>query len=34
VTDLLGLGAAVAVFFVQRFLHPDPDATIPVRGLD
>jgi TRAP transporter 4TM/12TM fusion protein len=34
VTDLIGVGATVAAWLVQRFLHPDPNATIPVRGAD
>jgi TRAP transporter 4TM/12TM fusion protein len=34
VTDLLGVGIAVAAFFVQKVLKPNPDATIPVRGAD
>jgi TRAP transporter 4TM/12TM fusion protein len=34
ITDVIGLGIAVAIFLVQRFLHPDPDASIPVRGAD
>ncbi|WP_299786430.1 TRAP transporter fused permease subunit [uncultured Marivita sp.] len=33
-TDLVGIGIAVATFFVQKILRPDPDATIPVRGAD
>ncbi|SLN52431.1 TRAP transporter permease [Roseisalinus antarcticus] len=33
-TDLIGIGAAVAVFFVQKLLHPAPDAQISVRGAD
>ena len=34
VTDLIGVGAAVAVFFVQKVFNPAPNATIPVRGAD
>ncbi|MCU4651766.1 TRAP transporter fused permease subunit [Roseibacterium sp. SDUM158016] len=34
VTDLVGIGAAVAVYLIQRVFHPSPDATIPVRGAD
>ena len=34
VTDLIGLGAAVGIYFIQKIFHPDPDATIPVRGAD
>ncbi|NKX46443.1 TRAP transporter permease [Roseicyclus persicicus] len=33
-TDLVGLGLAVAIYFVQKLFHPRPDATIPVRGAD
>ncbi|MFK7868357.1 MAG: TRAP transporter permease [Roseobacter sp.] len=33
-TDLIGVGLAVGTYFVQRFVHPDPDAPIPVRGSD
>ena len=33
-TDLIGIGAAVVAFLVQRFFRPDPDAPIPVRGMD
>ena len=34
VTDLIGLGIAAVVFFVQKLFHPDPNATIPVKGAD
>jgi len=34
VSDLIGLGAAVAIHFIQKVFHPKPDATIPVRGAD
>jgi TRAP transporter 4TM/12TM fusion protein len=34
VTDLIGVGAAVAVYLVQRFVKPDPNMTIPIRGAD
>ncbi len=34
ITDLIGVGAAIGAFFVQRVFHPDPDAPIPVRGAD
>jgi TRAP-type uncharacterized transport system fused permease subunit len=34
VSDLIGIGTAAAVYFVQRVLKPDPDAVIPVRGAD
>jgi TRAP-type uncharacterized transport system fused permease subunit len=33
-TDLIGVGAAVGIYFVQKVFHPRPDATIPVRGAD
>ena len=33
-TDLAGIGIAVAVFLVQRFARPDPDAPLAVRGAD
>jgi hypothetical protein len=33
-TDLIGIGAAVGIYFVQKVFHPRPDATIPVRGAD
>ncbi len=34
ITDLIGVGAAVALVLVQRVFHPDPDAQIEVRGAD
>ena len=34
VTDLIGVGVAVGIYLVQRFVHPDPDAQISVRGAD
>ncbi|MCB1405197.1 MAG: TRAP transporter fused permease subunit [Rhodobacteraceae bacterium] len=34
VTDLIGIGAVVAIFFVQKLFHPSPDATFDVRGAD
>lgn len=34
VTDIIGVGGAVALFFVQKLFHPDPDATIVVKGAD
>ena len=34
VSDLIGIGTAVALFFVQKVFRPDPDATIQVRGAD
>jgi TRAP transporter 4TM/12TM fusion protein len=33
-TDGLGVGLAVAIYFVQKLFRPSPDATIPVRGAD
>ena len=33
-TDMIGIGAAVAVYLIQKLAHPDPDAPIPVRGAD
>src|SRR6056297_303062 len=33
-SDLIGIGAAVAIYLIQRVFQPKPDATIPVRGLD
>jgi len=34
VSDIIGIGLAAAVFFVQRVLRPQPGATIEVRGAD
>jgi TRAP transporter 4TM/12TM fusion protein len=34
ISDLIGVAAAAAIFFVQKVLRPDPDATISVRGAD
>jgi TRAP-type uncharacterized transport system fused permease subunit len=34
VSDLIGIGGAVAVFLIQKLFHPKPDAAIPVRGAD
>ncbi|HMB17255.1 MAG TPA: TRAP transporter large permease subunit, partial [Pelovirga sp.] len=34
VTDIIGIGLTVAIWLVQRVFHPNPDAVIPVRGLD
>jgi TRAP transporter 4TM/12TM fusion protein len=34
ISDLIGLGAAVGIYFIQKVFHPRPDATIPVRGAD
>jgi TRAP-type uncharacterized transport system fused permease subunit len=33
-TDLAGVGLAVALFFVQKVFRPAPDATIAVKGAD
>lgn len=33
-TDLIGLGATVAIYMIQRLINPKPDAAIPVRGAD
>ncbi|MEO0693393.1 MAG: TRAP transporter large permease subunit, partial [Pseudomonadota bacterium] len=33
-TDLVGVALAVGLFFVQKLFHPNPDATIAVRGAD
>ncbi|MEL6167811.1 MAG: TRAP transporter fused permease subunit [Pseudomonadota bacterium] len=34
VTDLVGVGITGALFLVQKVFHPDPEATIAVRGAD
>jgi TRAP transporter 4TM/12TM fusion protein len=34
ITDLIGIGIAAGAYFVQKVLHPRPDASIPVRGAD
>ncbi len=34
ITDLIGLGIAAGTYFVQKVLHPRPDASISVRGAD
>ncbi|TNF57705.1 MAG: TRAP transporter fused permease subunit [Rhodobacteraceae bacterium] len=34
VTDLIGLGVAVGVYFLQKVIRPRAGATIPVRGAD
>jgi len=34
ITDLIGLGAAVGIFLIQKLIRPSPDATIAVRGAD
>jgi TRAP-type uncharacterized transport system fused permease subunit len=33
-TDLAGVGLAVALYFVQKVFRPAPDATIAVKGAD
>lgn len=34
ITDLVGIGTAVVVYLIQRFIHPNDGATLPVRGAD
>ncbi len=34
VTDMIGVGAAIVAFFVQKVFHPNPDAPMPVKGMD
>lgn len=34
VSDLIGVAAAVGIFFVQKLFHPAPDTTFDVRGVD
>ncbi len=34
ITDLIGIGLAVGLYFIQKIFHPDPDATIEVKGAD
>jgi TRAP transporter 4TM/12TM fusion protein len=34
VSDLIGIGSAALVYFIQRVVKPAPDATLPVRGAD
>ncbi|MGJ8603577.1 MAG: TRAP transporter permease [Marivita sp.] len=34
ITDLIGVGLAAGIYFVQKVLRPDPNASIPVRGAD
>ncbi|MFO7765963.1 MAG: TRAP transporter fused permease subunit [Pelovirga sp.] len=34
VTDLIGIGATVVIWLVQRVFHPNPNATLSVRGAD
>jgi TRAP-type uncharacterized transport system fused permease subunit len=33
-TDLIGIGIAVAVVFIQRVIKPKPGATVRVSGMD
>ncbi len=33
-TDLIGVGFAIAIFLVQKLARPDPDAVLVVRGAD
>ncbi|MXQ09526.1 TRAP transporter fused permease subunit [Alphaproteobacteria bacterium GH1-50] len=33
-TDLIGVGIAVGAYLVQKVFRPNPDAPIPVRGVD
>ncbi len=33
-SDLVGVGLAIAIWAVQRFFHPSANATIPIRGAD
>ena len=33
-SDAIGITISVATFFIQKFISPDPDAPIPVRGAD
>ena len=33
-TDLIGIGAAMGIYFIQKIFQPKPDATIPIRGAD
>ena len=34
VTDLVGIGSAVAVYLIQKLVRPRPDAQIRVKGAD
>ncbi len=34
ITDVIGVGAAAAIFFIQRVVKPSPNAVLPVRGAD
>ena len=34
VTDLIGVGIAIATFIAQKAFRPDPSAAVPVRGSD
>ena len=33
-TDLIGIGAAMGIYFIQKIFQPKPDATIPIRGAE
>lgn len=34
ITDAIGIGGAVAVWAIQKFIRPDPDTPFEVRGAD
>ncbi|WP_121632517.1 TRAP transporter permease [Tropicibacter alexandrii] len=34
ITDVIGIGAVVSAYLVQKLFRPDPNAPIPVRGAD
>jgi len=34
VSDMIGVGLAAGLFFIQKVLRPAADATLPVRGAD
>jgi len=34
VSDMIGVGLAAGLFFIQKLLRPAADATLPVRGAD
>ena len=34
ITDLIGIGLGIGLYFVQKMFHPDPDAQIAVKGAD
>lgn len=34
VTDLIGIAATIAIYLIQKILHPNPDANIEVKGAD